>query len=417
VPPCADVTSRSDVCRIPPLSPVADPSGLDTRALQELVDDVSDLLRAPATLEDTGFALLAYGSHGPDGVDQVRAASILRKTATPAVRSYFLEQGIASATGPVRIPADEARQIAARVCIPVRSGGRTQGYLWVVEPAHGVEEEALTRVAPLADRAGTLLARRAGVADERTGLAEALLGGASDGPVAAWRRLVALGELTEGELLVVAAVRMPDGTRRRTVMSVPVGAGSEVAVRRVARQLPDGAVAGVSDPVAFSVASQQGTFVTTEGRGSGGVGAPDSTVPGWSSSPALAARQADVAALVAHGRPHLGSVLAWAGLGFYRVVLQGTAAVEALIEGTPAARLRARADADLIRTALVWLDQGGNAARTAAALSVHRQTLYYRLERIEQLAGVDLDAGEARLGLHVGLALGEVLAGGLTWSG
>jgi hypothetical protein len=388
------------------LSEPADPSGLDARALQELVDDVSDLLRAPATLEDTGFALLAYGSHGPEGVDQVRAASILGKTATPAVRSYFLEQGIASATGPVRIPADATRQIAARVCVPVRSGGRTHGYLWVVEPADGVGEDALTRVVPLADRAGTLLARRAGIADERTVLVEALLGGSTAEGVAAWRRLVALGELTEGELLVVAVVRMPDGTRRRTVMSIPAGAGSEVAVRRVARQIPAGAVAGVSGPVVVSVGSQPGTFGTAEGRRSGEPAAADV----WSSSPALAARQADVAALVAHGRPHLGPVLAWEGLGFYRVVLQGRAAAEALIEGTPAARLRARADADLIRTALVWLDQGGNAARTAAALSVHRQTLYYRLERIEQLAGVDLDEGEARLGLHVGLALAEVLA-------
>jgi hypothetical protein len=401
VSPCADVTSRSDDCRNPPLR---EPSDSDARALQELVDDVSDLLRAPATLEDTGFALLAYGSHGPDGVDQVRAASILRKTAAPAVRSYFLEQGIASATAPVRIPAHENRQIAARVCIPVRAGGRTLGYLWVVEPAHGVDAEALLRVAPLADRAGMLLARRAGVADERAGLVDALLIEDVGEQAAAWRRLVAVGELTDGEPLVVAVVRMPDGERRRTVMSLPAGALPEVAVRRVTRNLPAGAVAGVSDSIVVSgEMSATGPGVGVSGPGAG---------PVWSSSPSLAARQADVAALVAHARPQLGSVLSWDGLGFYRVVMQGRAAVEALIAGTPATRLRARADADLIRTALVWLDQGGNAARTAAALSVHRQTLYYRLERIEQLAGVNLDEGEARLGLHVGLALAEVLTRG-----
>lgn len=389
--PCADVTSRSDDCRNPPVStPSAGPDS-GARALQELVDDVSDLLRAPTVLEDLGLTVLAYGSQNPDGVDQVRAATILRKTATPAVISYFLEQGIAVATGPVRIPADAARQIAARVCIPVRSGGRTHGYLWAVEPAHGVDEDALARVAPLADRAGTLLARRAGLADERAGLVDSLLMGDAPEQAVAWRRLVALGELSDGEPFVVAVVRRSDGERRRTVMSVPAGAVSEVAVRRVARNLPTDAVAGVSDPIVVS-----------------GEAEPEGLV--WSSSPTLAARQADVAAIVAHGRPQLGSVLAWETLGFYRVVIQGAAAVAALIEGTPAARLRARADADLIRTALVWLDQGGSAARTAAVLSVHRQTLYYRLERIEQLAGVDLDEGEARLGLHVGLALAEVLA-------
>ncbi len=113
------------------------PAEPDARALQELVDDVSDLLQAPAVLEDLGFALVAYGSQSPDGVDQVRAATILRKNATAQVRSYFLEHGIASATGPVRIPADESRQIAARICIPVRAAGRTYGYFWVVEPATG----------------------------------------------------------------------------------------------------------------------------------------------------------------------------------------------------------------------------------------------------------------------------------------
>jgi hypothetical protein len=367
------------------------PAEPDARVLQELVDDVSDLLRAPAVLEDLGFALVAYGSHGPDGVDQVRAASILRKTATPAVRSYFLEHGIASATGPVRIPADEEQQIAARVCVPVRSGGRTYGYFWVVEPAGGVDPEALTRVGPLAERAGALLARVAGVADERAGLVETLLlEDAGERPSHAWRRLVGLGELTAGEPLVVAALRMPDGARRRTVLSIPAGADLEVAARRVTRQLTAGAVAGVSEPVVVPADWR------TEGTAS-------SVLP-------LATRQADVAALTADRRPHLGPVLTWAELGIYRVIAQGPAAVEALVAGTPAARLRARADADLIRTALVWLDQGGNAARTAAALSVHRQTLYYRLERIEQLAGVDLDQGEARLGLHLGLALGEVLA-------
>lgn len=366
------------------------PAESDARALQELVDDVSDLLSAPATLEDTGFALVAYGSHGPDGVDQVRAASILRKTATPQVRSYFLEHGIASAVGPVRIPADEERQIAARVCIPVRSGGRTHGYLWVVEPADGVDAEALVRVAPLAEQAGTRLARRAGAADERAGLVEALLGADPGESSVAWRKLVALGELTAGEPLVVAVIRLPDGARKRTVLSIPVGADTSVAARRVVRQLPLGAVAGVS--------SSFGTSDKTELDGAG------------SSGLEVTARQAEAAALTAHGRPHLGPVLTWAELGIYRVLAQGPAAVEALIEGTPAARLRAKADVDLIRTALVWLDLGGNAARTAAALSVHRQTLYYRLERIEQLAGVDLDEGEARLGLHLGLALSEVLA-------
>jgi DNA-binding PucR family transcriptional regulator len=120
-------------------------------------------------------------------------------------------------------------------------------------------------------------------------------------------------------------------------------------------------------------------------------------------------READCAARVAAARPRLGRVLSWADLGFYRVAAQGPAAVEALLAGTPAARLRDRAEAELVRTALLYLDEAGHANRTSTGLSVHRQTLYYRLEKIEQLCGVDLDQGEDRLQLHIGLALGEVL--------
>ena len=38
--------------------------------------------------------------------------------------------------------------------------------------------------------------------------------------------------------------------------------------------------------------------------------------------------------------------------------------------------------------------------RAAAELGVHRQTLYYRLSRVEKLTGLDLDEGEDRLLLH-----------------
>jgi DNA-binding PucR family transcriptional regulator len=36
-------------------------------------------------------------------------------------------------------------------------------------------------------------------------------------------------------------------------------------------------------------------------------------------------------------------------------------------------------------------------------LGIHRQTLYYRLSRIERLTGLDLGEGEDRLLLHMAL--------------
>ena len=55
--------------------------------LQELVDDVSRLLAAPATLEDADFTLLAYCAHddgAPGAMDTVRTRSILTRGLTGA---------------------------------------------------------------------------------------------------------------------------------------------------------------------------------------------------------------------------------------------------------------------------------------------------------------------------------------------
>jgi DNA-binding PucR family transcriptional regulator len=63
----------------------------------------------------------------------------------------------------------------------------------------------------------------------------------------------------------------------------------------------------------------------------------------------------------------------------------------------------APAHTELARTAEVFLDCAGQAGRTATALNIHRQTLYYRLSRVEQLTGLDLHDGEDRLLLHMSL--------------
>ncbi|OEU92715.1 PucR family transcriptional regulator, partial [Streptomyces abyssalis] len=68
-----------------------------------------------------------------------------------------------------------------------------------------------------------------------------------------------------------------------------------------------------------------------------------------------------------------------------------------------AAALLRPAHTELARTAEVFLDHAGQAGRTAAALGIHRQTLYYRLSRIESLTGLDLDEGASRLLLHLAL--------------
>ena len=111
----------------------------------------------------------------------------------------------------------------------------------------------------------------------------------------------------------------------------------------------------------------------------------------------VAYRQALVAAELAALDPALPAEVGWAGLGPYRILVGLTRAhgetVLAALDGTPG----------LVRTLEIYLDFGGNAQKTAARLHIHRTTLYYRLGRIAEVLGMDLDDGLTRLELHLAL--------------
>ena len=62
----------------------------------------------------------------------------------------------------------------------------------------------------------------------------------------------------------------------------------------------------------------------------------------------------------------------------------------------------------LIATLECYLDNAGNAVAAAQQLFVHRGTLYYRLDRIEEITGVELRDGVQRLSLHVGIKLARL---------
>jgi len=56
-------------------------------------------------------------------------------------------------------------------------------------------------------------------------------------------------------------------------------------------------------------------------------------------------------------------------------------------------------------TARVVLDLGGDVAAAAGRLYIHRTTLYYRLDRIADLIGVDLRHSAERTDLQLALWL------------
>jgi purine catabolism regulator len=109
------------------------------------------------------------------------------------------------------------------------------------------------------------------------------------------------------------------------------------------------------------------------------------------------------------------SIHAYADLGLFRILLAAAREpslrpeLEAFHESTLGKLLaydRERGS-ELVPTLEAFLATLGAPLATAERLHVHRNTLLYRLTRIEALAGLDLRDPEARLMLHLALRIGQ----------
>jgi len=68
-----------------------------------------------------------------------------------------------------------------------------------------------------------------------------------------------------------------------------------------------------------------------------------------------------------------------------------------------------RQHADLVKTMEAFFNCHGNLSQTAEQLIVHRNTLLYRMNRINQIAEIDLNRPETRLALHLALTIRRLM--------
>ncbi|WP_420865575.1 PucR family transcriptional regulator [Streptomyces prasinopilosus] len=394
---------------------------------QELVDEISELLGAPATLENRDFELIAFGAYDSEGeldpsaLDPVRTRSILTRRSTAAVRTWFEGFGITRATGPVRIPrTPEAGVHRGRVCLPVRHRGVVLGYVWLLDYDPGPSEEQLAAAMGVTTRIGALLADEAQHGADLTRELRAVLGAERDGQrdLAVAELRAALGGRADGPYTLVCVAPWPsadpeDAPSVRTVpgaaalCTLPWGSAdvslallvrlrasdapapaTTAAGRLLERARPRGAGPrpAVTGPAATPPAAAPAAGIATPRSGLAGLGAA------WG--------EASAAARAALAEPRLGPVAHWSSIGPYRLL---TALPRRAAPDPAVGPLLLPAHRELARTAETYLDHAGQAGRTAAELGIHRQTLYYRLSRIGQVTGLDLDDGEDRLLLHMAL--------------
>jgi hypothetical protein len=374
---------------------------------QELVDEISELLGVPATLENRDFELIVFGAYDSEGdldpsaLDPVRTRSILTRRSTATVRTWFEGFGITRATGPVRIPpTPEAGVYRGRICLPVRHRGVVLGYVWLLESDPGPTDAQLTAAMAVTVRIGALLADEAqhgaDLSRELRAVLTAGRGWQGDMAVAALR--TALGARGEGPHAVVCVAPWPsadpeDAPSARTVphttalCTIPWSTTAQSLAILVRLRSPE-----VRTPARTAAQRLLGEGTTrVAGLSEPRTGLTD-LAASW--------QEASAATHAALAEPRLGPVAEWSKIGPYRLLTS----LPPDTAQDPAVRpLLAPAHRELARTAEIYLDCAGQAGRTAAELGIHRQTLYYRLSRVEQLTGLDLDDGEDRLLLHMAL--------------
>ncbi|MFY1636361.1 PucR family transcriptional regulator [Solwaraspora sp. WMMB335] len=402
--------------------------------LQRIVDTVAARVGRPALIEDRRQRVVVYSEH--TGVmDDVRRTSILRRHTTPEVIAWFREVGIMKAREPVRTPACAELDLLPRVCVPIRHQDLLLGFVWFIDAdATMADAEIAVAVAATADLAlalyranllgelasqreaeatRTLLSDSAQTRDQtvRSLLSDGVVG--SDGQSTA---LVAQLVPANGQILdEVARIALEQAlvvTRRRV--------GSREALHLVRHDhgvllLRDARLSGRDSPESAATHLRDALHNATAGlasvlRAVVGVGQPRPRLADAVGSYAEALQSARVGVQL----PALGPVVSWANLGIYRVLSRMDGQYLDIAGVHPGLERMLRDDAHqvLLETLEIYLDLAGNAHATAEQLRLHRTTLYYRLQRVEQLAETDLKDGNERLCLHLALKLSRLAGPG-----
>ena len=104
-----------------------------------------------------------------------------------------------------------------------------------------------------------------------------------------------------------------------------------------------------------------------------------------------------------------GKIHSFARLGIYRLLfyLDGQAELTAFYQEMlgPLLDYDARHDGTYIKTLECYFQYNGNLSQTARTMHFHRNSLIYRLERIEEILGRSLEDAELRLSLQIALKI------------
>ncbi len=375
--------------------------------VQEIVEALASRLRRSVAVDDHTLQLVAVSPDQGDS-DPARVWSVLHRRTRPEDVDYARLRGT---TEPTRVPARPDLGLHARMAIPIRYDGALLGFLWLIDAEDAITADEREDAVAAADALAVLLHQRLVVRDRDRALATHLLDLLLDaGP--AERATAAADLLRHGFIdddahvgvLVAHADEGVDDVRaavHHACRPLPPTGRLVTATRRQATVLLAG-----RRPITGPLRATAEAVVSALPGARVGLGAPTQGL----GAAAAARRQAEVALTVAEGRGDKPGVVAFAELGPYALLGQlPTDLVDNdLLPLGLFTLLRLGAGHELLHTLEVFLDCAGDKQRAAQVLTVHRSTLYHRLDRIEELSGLDLADGGDRLLAHLAVKLHRI---------
>ncbi|GAB7006927.1 hypothetical protein JCM18899A_44000 [Nocardioides sp. AN3] len=386
--------------------------------LQQAVDALAESLHRSVAIDDSSIRLVVSSRHFDDA-DDVRVRALLQRQGGDQALGHVLAQGVTHWTTAGVIPPLPEIGMKARVCVPIRWRAELLGLLMVMDADSTLTTAELSQITAAASDMAPYL--KSMLEDDTSGGENALWDLVSARPVTRRQALTDIAErhdvagFTRVVALHVTAVDV------KATISGHAAAALAGGLRAEARDFRAGLLYAVRDSTAIVLLglARAASRQVLEDRAArivrrvndlsaqrfhwvGGVG---SLVDGLDRA-VETAEQAELASLAAQGLMP-DPVVFWDDLGAYASLLRIPPAGlnRTALPNELRRLLEVDADGQLTATVQAYLDHGGSSPDAADALHIHRTTLYYRIGRVQELAGLDLADGRTRLALHVGLEL------------
>lgn len=408
--------------------------GVSIADIQRMADRLSAAIQKPIGIDDARLRLLAFTSLDRVGSDPARERAILNREVDVGTKEWVFAQSPAEQRGVFEVPANPSVGLTfSRWGAPARADGNVVAYVWVLLPEGKLAPREEQLLLSTADEVGEVLARQRlydelRTLQEREGLL-GLVSDASESRSDAAERLVEAG-LFESDLAFNAMVLLPVsddpensmGHRQLLERSVEAARLLFPSTHFLASVRPGHAliVAGrPTDPgrTRFQTSNDMAAAISSRFREIAGDIAVSSFVGIGRRYSSLSRvhdsyREALQAAQVASAIEGLGSPIHYDRLGVYAKIAQlswDSSERNQLHPGIHALLEREEEGDPLAQTLEVFLDNAGNATKTAETLHLHRASLYARLRRIEAVAGISLGDGRDRLVAHLELKLARLM--------